>query len=82
MHSGLARSPYNACMSTIPRLDALAARRSGVVLATASMVVALLAWGVGLALASLWRPVGLWPLGAFMLGWLAYAPAIAGAGDD
>jgi EAL domain-containing protein (putative c-di-GMP-specific phosphodiesterase class I)/GGDEF domain-containing protein len=69
-------------MSTIPRLDALAARRSGGVLAAASVVVALLAWGAGLALASLWRPVGLWPLGAFMLGWLAYAPAIAGAGVD
>ncbi|RPH45731.1 MAG: phosphodiesterase [Burkholderiales bacterium] len=69
-------------MSTIPRLDALAARRSGVVLATASAAVALLAWGIGIALASLWRPVGLWPLGAFMLGWLAYAPAIAGAGID
>jgi EAL domain-containing protein (putative c-di-GMP-specific phosphodiesterase class I)/GGDEF domain-containing protein len=69
-------------MSAIPRLDALAARRSGVVLAAASAAAALLAWWIGIALASLWRPVGLWPLGAFMLGWLACAPAIAGAGSD
>ncbi|MCX7228986.1 MAG: GGDEF domain-containing phosphodiesterase [Burkholderiales bacterium] len=69
-------------MSAIPRLEALAARRPEVVLAAASAAAALLAWWVGVALASLWRPVGLWPLGAFMLGWLAYAPGIAGAGSD
>jgi EAL domain-containing protein (putative c-di-GMP-specific phosphodiesterase class I)/GGDEF domain-containing protein len=69
-------------MATIPSLDVLAARRPGIVLAAASATAALLAWWVGIALASLWRPVGLWPLGAFMLGWFAYAPAIAGAGSD
>jgi EAL domain-containing protein (putative c-di-GMP-specific phosphodiesterase class I)/GGDEF domain-containing protein len=66
----------------VPSLDAFAARRSGVVLAAVSAAAALLAWWVGVALSSMWRPVGLWPLGAFMLGWLAYAPAIAGAGSD
>ncbi len=65
----------------IPSLDAFAARRSGVALAAASVVAALFAWWVGFALSSLWRPVGLWPLGAFMLGWLAYAPAISRAGS-
>jgi EAL domain-containing protein (putative c-di-GMP-specific phosphodiesterase class I)/GGDEF domain-containing protein len=69
-------------MSAIPSLESLAARRPGVVLAATSAAAALLAWWAGVALASLWRPVGLWPLGAFMLGWLAYAPAIAGAGSD
>jgi EAL domain-containing protein (putative c-di-GMP-specific phosphodiesterase class I)/GGDEF domain-containing protein len=68
-------------MPKLQAFDRLAARRPVLVLATASAVVAALAWAIGALSGRLWTPAGPWPLGAVMLGWLACAPAVGPDGS-
>ncbi|MFZ4758914.1 MAG: EAL domain-containing protein [Burkholderiaceae bacterium] len=61
-------------------LDQLTIRHPTVLLAGTTAALAFVAWGIGTWLAWVWRPVGLWPIGAAMLGWLAAVPALVGGG--
>jgi len=63
--------------------DQFTIRHPTVLLAGTTAALALVAWGVGMWLSWVWRPVGLWPIGAAMLGWFAAVPSLVGgsAGD-